>query len=144
MRTICLNREDFDYILWGKVYERLVASEYPLRINASLRSDDNIGIILFQDVIVGRMYSAIESIETGWPVGHEIFDISTELNQRLLDAGKMVNHEWVKGATHVVSIPWGTMAGTGEAAYWDFYWKTDDVAATLETIRLGGKLTKLK
>ncbi len=143
MRTICLNREDFDYILWGKVYDRLLASEHPLRINGTLRSDDNIGIIMFQEIESG-MTKPLDSIETGWPVGREIFDISTELNQRLLDDGKMVNHQWVMGATHIVSIPWGTMAGSGEAAYWDFYWKTDDVAATLETIRLGGKLTKLK
>ncbi len=91
----------------------------------------------------GMAKQKINSSHTLFPIGPEIFDYSARMAQELLDRGKLVNDPYVKGATHVITVPWGYMAGTGEPAHFEYRCKLSDEDAFLQALKFKGRLKKL-
>ncbi len=121
-----------------KIYQFFYDNRQPARVTGAYSPSKNTGTILYGYFVWNPLHESLYSTTTGFEIDKDYFwDSIRDINQRLLDAGLLVNSEWTKGATHVFTVTWGTNASTKLPAKWSFFGKMTDDEAVLTSIKTG-------
>ena len=123
-----------------KLFEKSVKLGHPIKVSGAYGHDDLTGCIMFcrwngKDVM--------DTVHTGFKIGENVFGVIANYEQRLLDAGLLVDDKYVEGATHIVTIAHGIWADTKLPVLHEYRFRGDDIEALLMTIKFGGRLKKI-
>ncbi len=123
-----------------KLMEKSIKIGYPIKVSGSYGLDDLKGCIFFSR---WNGESAMDTIHTSFEIGEKVFELTEGYEQRLLDAGLLVDDKYIEDATHIVTIAHGIWADTKLPVFHDYRFKGDDIDALLTAIKFGGRLKKI-
>ncbi len=116
------------------VLEYCLDTDMPLRVTAGMDVDAQTATFMYG--YFDKKIQILHCLRANFPIGRLIFDISDQVNQQLVDAGKLVTHAWCDGITHRITIPWNGYPHV-------YYCKLDAIDACLSAIKYGGSLEKI-